>query len=291
MTVKRASFQWRAMVSVLVGFAFVVLVVTGLVLFISPPGRIANWTDWSIATLTKSEWGAVHVSFGVLFLIASLLHIVFNWRPLIGYFKNRLTRRLSFRPEWAVAVLLGVGIFAGTKADLPPFSALAALEERFKASWDEPSQRAPIPHAELLTVAELAEQGGVDLETAATRLRASKVSDFAADTVIADLAEASGLPAQRIYEIMVPPSQGHQGRGQGGGGVRGASGPGGGSGRGMGWKTLEQFCADEGISIADATARLQVKDISASRDQTLREIAVENGFDRPFELLELLRTE
>ena len=38
-----------------------------------------------------------------------------------------------------------------------------------------------------------------------------------------------------------------------------------------------------------AAARLETKGIKASADLTMREIAVNNGFSRPFELIEILR--
>ncbi len=66
--------------------------------------------------------------------------------------------------------------------------------------------------------------------------------------------------------------------------VRGA-GAGGGAGR----KTLTQFCAEERFDLEDVQSRLAKRGIKASADQTLREIAVDNGYDRPSELLEIIR--
>ena len=76
------------------------------------------------------------------------------------------------------------------------------------------------------------------------------------------------------------------GQGQGGGG---GGGKGGGAGGGPGWKTLTQFCADEGIDLKDALARLNAKGIKASTNLTMREIAVNNGYSRPFELIDIIR--
>lgn len=275
------------MVSVLITFAFALMIVTGVVLYIAPPGRVANWTDWSIFALRKGEWAALHISFGAVFLVAGIIHLVLNWRPLLGYFKSRLTRRIGLRAEWAVAVGLGVMILAGTKANVPPFGTLAALGEELKESWDRPAERAPIPHAELLSVAQLAEEAQVDVETAAARLRASGVQDFTADTIVRDLAEQSGLAAQRLYEIMAPapPS------GRGGGAGEGRGGSPGGAGRGLGWKSLEQYCTDEGIPLAEATQRLEAAGLNFNAGQTLREIAQNNGFDRPFDMLQIVRGE
>ncbi len=53
--VKRPSFAWRAMTSVLIAASFLLVVVSGVVLFVSPPGRVANWGNWRMVGLTKHE--------------------------------------------------------------------------------------------------------------------------------------------------------------------------------------------------------------------------------------------
>jgi len=121
----RPRFAWRALTSVLIAASFVILVFSGIVLFVSPPGRVANWTDWSIFQLTKKDWAAVHIWFSTLFLVVTLVHLFFNWRPLVGYFKDRMTRRVGFRWEWLVALAICGGVYAGTRLGVPPFSTLA----------------------------------------------------------------------------------------------------------------------------------------------------------------------
>lgn len=66
--------------------------------------------------MRKNEWAALHIWFSVLFLLVTVFHLVFNWRPLVSYFKDRLTRRVGFRWEWAVALALCTAVFAGTQA-------------------------------------------------------------------------------------------------------------------------------------------------------------------------------
>lgn len=117
-------FALRAMTSVLIGCSSLVLLFSGVVLFLAPPGRIANWNGWNIAGIGKHDWSGLHVWFAVIFLVASVLHIYYNWRVLMAYFKHRHTRRVAFRLEWAVALLICVGVFAGTRAGIVPFSSL-----------------------------------------------------------------------------------------------------------------------------------------------------------------------
>jgi len=284
---QRAPFAWRAMTSVLITVSFIILVLSGVMLFVSPPGRIANWTNWNILSLTKKDWIAVHVCFATLFLVVSIFHLAFNWRPLVSYFKDRLTRQFGFRWEWLVALVICGAVYAGTRLNVPPFSTLLTFNEQVKESWDNPRERAPIPHAELLTLSDLAQKVGVDMATVTNRLQARGITGCSADIVVQQLADKNRISSQQLYELIVAePARNGVGRGQGQGEGRGG---GAGIGGGMGFKTLTQFCADEGIPLTNALSRLQARGIMASSEQTLREIAVNNGYSRPYEILVILR--
>jgi hypothetical protein len=285
----RPPFLWRSLTSVLLAAAFGVLVLTGVMLFVAPPGRIANWTNWTLLGLLKHDWISLHVWFSVLFLLVAIVHLVFNWRPMLNHLKNRLTRRLGFRREWLVALGVCGGVFAGTRLDVPPFSSLIAFNERIKESWDQPRERAPIPHAELLTLAELAQRAGVDLATATNRLARQGLTNLAAELVVQTLADHHNRSAQQIYQAILAPSASGAARVEAGHGPGQGRGGSGGAGGGPGRKTLKQFCAEEGIELKDALARLKAKGFTASEDLTLREIAVNNGFSRPYDLIDLIR--
>jgi hypothetical protein len=272
-----ARFQWRALTSVLMTLGFGMLALSGVVLFLAPPGRVANWTNWTMLGLRKSDWGGLHIWFGTLFLVMTALHVAFNWRPLVSYFKNRATRTVGFRKEWAVAAGLSLVIFAGTRAGIVPFSSLLAWNEELKESWDRPQDRAPIPHAELLTLADLAEKAGVDLPTASARLAANGITGFTGDTVVQRIAGDAKRSAREIYDLVL------------GQGTTAAVGHADGKlGGGPGWKTLPQLCADEGLDLEAARARLAAKGITVSDTQTMREIASVSG-RKPYELVELIR--
>jgi hypothetical protein len=270
------GFQWRALTSVLMTLGFVMLALSGVMLFLSPPGRVANWTNWTLLGLRKSEWGGIHIWFGTLFLVMTALHVYFNWRPLVRYFKSRMTRRVGFRREWAYAAVVTVVVFGGTKAGIPPFSTLLAWNEEVKESWEVAEQRAPIPHAELLSLAALAEKGGVELSEAQRRLAGRGIPDAGGDRIVQAIADDAKLPAREIYEIITraDSSASRHGEGKAGGG--------------LGWKTLAQFCTEEGLALATVRARLEAKGITFTETMTLRDIAKANG-QVPYELVEWLR--
>ena len=55
--------------------AFTFLFITSIVLYIVPQGRVANWADWRLLGMSKTEWGNVHVNMGLLFIVSILLHL------------------------------------------------------------------------------------------------------------------------------------------------------------------------------------------------------------------------
>ncbi|HRZ38761.1 MAG TPA: DUF4405 domain-containing protein [Candidatus Paceibacterota bacterium] len=311
---RRPGFSWRAMTSVMLTASSLVLLASGIVLFVAPPGRVANWSDWRILGLTKHDWSGLHVWFATVFVVVALVHLVFNVRPLVNYFRSRLTRRFAVRREWAVALALCGLILAGTRLGWPPFSSLLALNEEVKRSWEDPRAQAPIPHAELLTLEALSSQTGVPFETAVERLEARGATDAQPDIVVEDFARINALTPQRVFEII----QGQRARGGGGGrggtpevtgtgsgeergsgarsggggfgrGGGGGGGGYGGGGSGAGRMTIEQYCADQQIDIEKAIDLLKAKGVQASPSQTLREVAQQNGLTRPSELIEMLR--
>jgi len=125
-------FNYRAFVSVLTGFSFILMTVTGLVLFCTPSCRIARDTSWSILGYNKDQWIDVHVWFSIVFVIASIFHIYFNWAVLVCYFKAKVRRGLALRAEWIVALVVCGIIYAGTIYEAAPFSTLMAWKETFK---------------------------------------------------------------------------------------------------------------------------------------------------------------
>lgn len=314
---RKTRFSWRALASVLIGVAFLVMGVSGTILFVSPPGRVANWSDWRMIGYSKHEWADLHIAFGVMFVLAAVLHLILNIRPLISYFRNRLTRHIGLRREWIAALLLSGLVFLGTRYDVPPVSSLLSFGESVKRSWEEPTAAAPIPHAELLTLKELAEKAGVTLEQATERLTKQELKGVSGDIVVSELATQNNTTPLRVYQIVqdLPargPGAGRHGaaensedkgagkvgagehRGVGGGmgggmgGGWGGGGGGGGPGGGAGRMTLTEFCQSRGLDPAEALTRLEAAGMKAAEGKTVRDIAIDNGFSRPFEIIEII---
>jgi hypothetical protein len=281
----KKQFNWRSFISVLTALSFVGMAFTGVILFVVPPGRVANWTGWTLLGLTKHEWIGLHDWFSIIFIVASVIHLYLNWKPFVSYFKSKATKAFALRGEWAAAFVVCTFVFVGTLVDIRPFSSLLVWNENIKHSWESPQQRAPIPHAELMSLTELAKQvPDVDLETMLGNLKAAGIKAESGDIVLGELAEAYNMTPVRLYNIALGqsgPGRGFGGRGGGGGhsaeSEDGGGHGGGGPGRGFGKMTLKQYCEQMGLDVNTAVKKLQEADIKAGPDMTIRGIADSAG--------------
>ncbi|MFX0200955.1 MAG: DUF4405 domain-containing protein [Candidatus Hodarchaeota archaeon] len=303
----KMQFNWRAFFSVLSALSFIGMVFTGVILFVVPPGRIANWTGWTIIGLTKHQWIGLHDWFSIIFIFASVFHIYLNWKALVSYFKNKMSKAFALRIEWALALVICCIVFLGTLVEIKPFSSLMVWNENIKHRWDSPQRQAPIPHAELLSLAELAEQvRDVSLETILSNLKLRGIEVESPDVVLGELAEAHNMTPAQLYDIALGQAGPGQRGGRHGEGGRGFGGPGGrteenadtqadsgtehvrgGVIRGIGQMTLKSYCEQTGLDLNEAVKKLQNAGLKAGPEMTIRSIADTAGV-HPSEIRNLL---
>ncbi|OQY07017.1 MAG: hypothetical protein B6I25_02625 [Planctomycetales bacterium 4572_13] len=251
---------------------------TGAILYITPPGRVANWTNWTIWGLSKHQWGAVHICFGVVFLIASVLHIWLNFRPLMSYFVRKTKDASKLRTEWILALAVCGLVFWGVLKPFAPFSSLLDLNDHIKNSWEKPQQQPPIPHAETLTIAELAKKSDIELDTIIQNLKAAGIETNPSD-IFGTIAEQQNLSPNELFEI----ATGRQTKPAASGRSKG----GGGGGSSYGQKTLKQACGETGIEPEKAVEALKAAGFEATADMRIREIADQNTM-RPGQIRQIL---
>lgn len=107
----KSGFNWRGWTTFVVTISFIVDTVSGIILYIAPPGRIANWTNWSVWGLNKEAWGAIHTIFGYILLIIVAIHLYFNWKIFLNFIWSKLRNALNLKWELTGATLLCLIIF------------------------------------------------------------------------------------------------------------------------------------------------------------------------------------
>jgi len=154
----KKRFHFQSFVSFFLFFSSIIMVFTGLILYFTPPGRVAKWINWTFLGFSKEQLEAVHTISSFAFLIASIFHIfVYNWKIMWAYIKRKAIKGIRYKKELITSFLLSIFIFIGSYFLFQPFEAIMDFGETLKNSW-ETEKSAPIPHAEDLTIKEFSQK-------------------------------------------------------------------------------------------------------------------------------------
>jgi len=256
--------------------AFLLLLATSIILYIAPQGRVAYWADWRLLSLDKTQWGAIHINMGLLFLVSIGLHIYYNWNALLTYLKDNTRHLKIWTPEFNAAFGLTALILVGTLASVPPFKwplvFNAHLKDAAAVQYGEP----PYGHAELSRLDHFTRKTGLALPEALAALKAAGIRLDSDQATLQVIARENGRSPQAIYQIM----QGAQASALAQGMPREAP-------PGTGQKTLAALCQAYALPEADVVQVLQDSGLQVSPELTLKEIGAKNGV-RPMEIYDAI---
>ncbi len=257
--------------------SFVLLMVTSIILYIVPSGRVAYWADYTLWGLDKVQWGHVHINLGFLLLITIILHVYYNWTPMISYMKSKSRQLKIFTADFNVALIVTLVVFFGTLAGVPPMSSIInmgdAITEKANLFYGEP----PYGHAELSPLADFTDKVHLDLEKSLSQLKAAGIRVTSPAETMKEIAENNRISPQHVYDI-IKPAPGTSSS------VMPAAAPG-----GTGNRTVEQICQMYQLDYAVIAKGLAENGIAAEAGQKMKEIATANGID-PHQVYALIYT-
>ena len=258
-----SKFHWKVFVSFYVVFSFLALAVSGIVLYVAPPGRIANWSVWQLLLLSKAQWQAVHTIVALLFLVAGGFHIYFNWKVLVAYVKSKLQAGIRMKRELAAASLTGAVILAVSIAGVPPFGTVMDVGEEIKNSWSTATNEPPVPHAELMTLAEFSETVKIPTEKALANLEKQGIKVSQPTVTVQQIADEHKLTPQQVYQkIRSEDAKPKVSLADGGG---------------WGRMNVQQVCERFNVPVGDGLARLKAAGIEAAAGTAIRDLAAARG--------------
>lgn len=263
----------RRFISLSISFSFLIMSYTGIILFLSPKGRVANWTNWELFGLDKTQYTHLHVTFMVLFLLGMFFHIYLNWGSLLNYLKNRAKSFSLFTKEFLFALGLNLLFIVGTLYYWAPFEQFLDFQEEVKASWEAKVDQAPYGHAELSTLEEFSQKTGRNVSVIVSQLNASKLKGVNLTKTIAQIAQENGKSPAQIFDMINAKPQ-----------MPTLS-----EGGGYGKVTLKNASIQHTFALEKALELIREKGFNATENSTLKEIA-DALHVKPIELLELLKT-
>ena len=183
--------------------SFILIVLTAIILYIEPHGRVAYWTHWDFLGLEKDQWGNIHIFSGLLFLVAGGFHLYYNWKSLMTYLSAKAETGLRYQRELLISGLIFLWITASGIWALPPLVYMADIGEAIKGAWvTSPELEPPFGHAEQVSLKTFCKKQGIPLDQAMAELRAAgfKVSN-SADT-LGDIAGSKATSGMGVYAVI-----------------------------------------------------------------------------------------
>lgn len=256
--------MFRKITSLTSLLSFIITLFTSVVLYITPHGRVAYWADWSFLGLDKTQWGDIHITVGLLFCIASLLHIWLNWKPIMAYMKNRARELVVMTTPMIFSLFLVAVVTAGTLMHVQPMQAVLDFGETIKENQTATLGNPPYGHAELSPLRVFCAHMGFDLGQSMEILKNTGYTEkLDPSTKLVDLAHANGVTPQHVYLALrdafsggdafkaLPPS----------------------APEGTGKMTLQALGTAYDLPMQEMLRRLTVAGLEATPEMTLKQIA------------------
>ena len=191
----------RKITSLTMMLVMLIMTYTGIILFITPPGRIANWANWELLGLSKNQYGEIHSVFMVLFIVTTLIHVYYNWKPLINYMKNKAKELIVFTKDMIVSLILVLVFLFGTVYEVVPFSTFLNFGDSIKNSWEKEYGTAPYSHAELSSLSKFTKKMGYDLNKSKEILEINNIK-FEVTQSLSQIGKENNLSPQFIYKLL-----------------------------------------------------------------------------------------
>lgn len=205
----------RKITSLTMLISFVLCILTSVILYIIPHGRIAFWSHWQLWGLSKTQWGELHLNLGILLLLAGFLHVYYNWKPITAYLKNKSKQMKVFTVNFNVALILTLIAGFGTYFQIPPMSTIINISESIKDVASIKYGEPPYGHAELSSLKKFAKKADLDLSKSITLLRQASIQFENETQTINDIAKENNLTPKQVYEIIKPATQKKDNEGHG----------------------------------------------------------------------------
>lgn len=275
----KKKFFWKSFVSFSLVWSFIIILISGIVLYIAPPGRVSNWTNWMLFGFSKAGWQAIHTIFSLTFVCLSVFHlIVFNWKVFWFYLLTKTSNGLNKQKELLVSLALIIVVFSGTYFNVQPFKAVMDFGEWTTESWEIKEDQAPIPHAELLTIKELSQKYvKISADSILLLIRQKGLKADSAGQTIAKISEQNNLTPAKLYSMITASGKASN--------LETVHKP---QKQGLGRKTLREIASERGIDVNLLIEVLRNSKIHASPDDKLKDVA-ESAGKTPLEIAEIIK--
>ena len=192
----------KKIISLSLSFSFLIMSITGVILYIVPKGKVAYWADWQIFGLSKTQYGDIHITSMFLFLVVTIWHIYHNWKPLINYLRDSTKKVTLFKKELVIALVLNIVFVVGTLIGIQPFQVALDINDDIKSYWEKEYGSPPYGHAEESSLSSFSRRVGIDVEFAMKILKEKNIVVDSKRQTLLEISKINGVSPKVIYDTI-----------------------------------------------------------------------------------------
>jgi hypothetical protein len=270
------GWQGRVFTSLLSLVSFLVLSITGIILYLTPQGRVAYWVDWHLLGLDKTQWGNIHVLGALLFIISGIFHIYYNWKPLVNYLSSKAAAGFKYKKELGISGVIFLWMLVSGISSLPPLSYVLDWSEQIKDAWIvSEDYEPPFGHAEQVSLQNFIKKQNIPAEKALDALNRAGIKAEDLTKSVGAIAAENGVSPMKFYMTikalepkMETPKQGALWTPEL---VEKTF-----AGKGLGKKTLDQIAQQLKLDLAKVQTKLSAAGIKMESKDKFKDIATKN---------------
>jgi len=200
----KTKFNFRGFISLFITAITVFVFISGIILYLAPHCGVARWLGWEVMGLSKENWSDLHIVLGFIFLIGAVLHLIYNWRTLLAYLKQKAGKSFSFSKELITALILTAVVFMGTMNGVPPFNWILDLGNSVKVSWKKEIVPPPFIKAQYATINEFGRKLGISSEIINKAMQDAGLKTGKSGMRLVQIARINQVPLQEIFSVLQP---------------------------------------------------------------------------------------
>jgi len=302
-TTTKKKFKTKSFATMTIAWMFLIMTFSGVILYFTPSGRIANWTNWTLLGLLKEEWQGLHNLFAILFVLFIVLHLFFNWKVFMSYFKSKAVEGIRLKREFALSTAIIAIFFVIALFQVQPFWKLMDWREDIKHSERGAEVLPPPSLIQDMTITDIAVLLNIPADEMLRRIKDNGYVINNTDLTFIALAEQNNTTPEKLSNDIMSNEEiqlFYGLRGGGGSGVgRGSTGAQTGSVKrggadtevsrnpGYGRKTIKELCEEAGITVVQGLENLKSNGIDAVANDRVKSLAAKYDL-RPVDIAQYL---
>ncbi len=193
-------FNWQIFISFNLLFSFILMLISGVILYFKPEGSVARWLDWKILFLSKASWESVHTIFSFLFMIIAFFHILKV--HLLNFFIYLSKKNHYALKEFFLSLAICLIVLAGTTLKMPPFQSVYDFGNNLSDVWEQSFDKPNDPISTSSTIEEIADYYRVPDSLVVNKLDQAGIYGAKPDLSLSKIASRNDVSPKKVYSTI-----------------------------------------------------------------------------------------